>query len=270
MEDLVTMYQTFFFDLPLTGTKWGSGTRTEQEVTETVWKGYDAGVRLATAAINNLYRQPVVSEVVARSLGAMLRWQRLSNVLVGASFAGLWSATGLPTAAAVQGLRAEVQILREELRSAATDLRLAVSLQANGKLAPHPSVSLREERHSHAADLLVPGKEQAALTADLSEYFEPVADGTQSAPGSRHMKRAVLTTDLSEYFEPVAESPQLAPSSRQKVSNEGEAITKLGVRAEALQTEMPTIKRSLPPWPPYSRAGGQATNKKVAKGNTRR
>ena len=192
VEDLVTVYQTLFFDLPVVSTRWELGIGKEKEVTETAWKGYDAWVRLATATINNLYRIPLFGEVVARSLDASLRWQRLSNALIGASFAGLWPAVGLPTAAAVQGLRAEVQTLREELYSATTDLRFAASIQANGKLAAHPPAPLRdEEPHSPVAVRLIPSKESATLTTDLSEYFEPVADSAQSAPGPEHMKSTV-------------------------------------------------------------------------------
>jgi hypothetical protein len=270
VEDLVTVYQTLFFDLPAVSTRWELGIGREKEITETAWKGYDAWVRLATVTIDNLYRIPLFGEVVARSLDATLRWQRLSNALVGASFAGLWPAIGLPTAAAVQGLRAEVQTLREELHSAATDLRLVASIQANGQLATHPLASLSEERHSPVAGLLIPSKESATLTTDLSEYFEPVADGAQSAPGPEHTKSAVRTTDLSEYFEPVADSTQSAPGPKQKKSNEREAITRLDVQTEALQIDRSRTEHPLPPWLPYGRAGGQAANKRAAKGKALR
>jgi hypothetical protein len=270
VEDLVTVYQTLFFDLPLAGTKWGLGIGKEQEVTETAWKSYDAGVRLATASIDTLYRSPVFGEVVARSLDVMLRWQRLSNALVGASVAGLWPILGLPTAATVQGLRAEVQTLREELRSAASDLRLAVSPQANGKRAPHPLGSLREERHSRGVGLLGPGRESTTRPTDVSEYFEPVAEGAQSAPGPEHTVSAARPTDLSEYFEPVADDTQATPGPGQRAGNERDAIPKRDVQTEALQTEVSSTAHSLPPWPPYSRAGGGAAHKRAAKGNTLR
>jgi hypothetical protein len=246
------------------------GIGNEKEITETAWKGYDAWVRLATATIDNLYRIPLFGEVVARSLDATLRWQRLSNALVGASFAGLWPVIGLPTAAAVQGLRAEVQTLHEELRSATTDLRLVASIQANGQLATQPLTPLREERHSPLAGLLTPSKESATLTTDLSEYFEPVADSAPSAPGPEHMKSAVRTTDLSEYFEPVADSAPSAPGPEQRESNEREAITKLDVQTKSLHIDRSRIEHPLPPWLPYGRAGGQAANKRAAKGRALR
>ena len=117
VEDLVTAHRTLVLDLPLAGAKWGLGIGGERETTEAAWKGYDASMRLATAAIDNLYRTPWFGEIMARSLDSALRWQRLRNALAGAFFTGLWQAVGLPTAAETQALRAEVQALREELRS---------------------------------------------------------------------------------------------------------------------------------------------------------
>jgi hypothetical protein len=122
MEDLATVYKAFFLDLPLAGAKWGLGIGEEKETTEAAWKAYDASVRLATTTIDSLYRTPLFGEVAARSLNVFLRGQRLNNALAGAFFTALWQAVGLPTAAETQALRAEVQALREELRSHATGL----------------------------------------------------------------------------------------------------------------------------------------------------
>jgi hypothetical protein len=122
MEDLVTVSKTLFIDLPLTGTRWGFGIEGEKELAEVAWKGYDAAVRLSTAAIDNLYRAPLFGEVMARSLDSMLRWQRLSSAAARAFFPALWRAIGLPTAVETQALRAEIHALRQELRSQGTGL----------------------------------------------------------------------------------------------------------------------------------------------------
>ena len=61
IEDLATVYKTLFLDLPLAGAKWGMGIGAEKETTETAWKAYDASVRLATSAIDTLYRSPLFS-----------------------------------------------------------------------------------------------------------------------------------------------------------------------------------------------------------------
>ena len=134
-EDLFSVYQAMFA-APFAGARCGRGIRKEQELAEVVWRGYDAWVRIASASIDELYRNPLLGDLVARSLDEVLRWQRLSAALVGAAFAGLWPAVGLPTAAAVEGLseqlrsvdshlkaqEAQLQTLREELRSLAAGL----------------------------------------------------------------------------------------------------------------------------------------------------
>jgi hypothetical protein len=117
VEDLLTMYKTLVFDLPLATVQRGLRTGSEKETTEAAWKGYDAAVRLATTTIDSLYRLPMFGDVIARSLEGMLRIQQVNNALAGAFFTGLWQTVGLPTAAETQALRAEVQALREELRS---------------------------------------------------------------------------------------------------------------------------------------------------------
>jgi hypothetical protein len=91
---------------------------------ETAWKGYDATVRLTTAAIDNLYRTPLFGEVTGRALEGVLRWQWVSNAVAGAFFTGLWQAVGLPTATETRALRSEVQALREEIRSQSLGLRV--------------------------------------------------------------------------------------------------------------------------------------------------
>jgi hypothetical protein len=117
VADLLTVYKTLLLDLPLAGGKWGLGIGKEKEVAEAAWKGYDAGVRAATAAIDTLYRTPLFGRVLGRSFTGMLRWPRLGKALSGALFTGLWRTVGLPTAAEAQALQSEIQALHEELRS---------------------------------------------------------------------------------------------------------------------------------------------------------
>jgi hypothetical protein len=268
MEDLTAVYQTFFFDLPLVGAKRGLGMNQEQEKEEreTVWRGYDAWVRLSTTTVDNLYRMPLFGEIVARSLGVMLRWQRLSHAMVRASFAWLWPAVGLPTAATIQGLRAEVQDLREELHSSAMNFLLTAPLHTNGTAATPPLVSPREALHSSPAVYPLPGKEQAALPTDFSEYFEPVGSDAHSVSGLEHMQGTVCTTDLDEYFEPVERGGQLVPRPKPGEHQERKVIT----QPEALPAERPGTKHSPHPPPLYPRAGRQVAHKKAARVNTLR
>src|SRR5574341_1019169 len=104
VADLMTMWQATFLELPLAGVKWGWGVGQEQEVTETAWKGYDAWVRLASASVDELYKNSLFGETTARALDSVLRWQRLSQAVVSTVATSLWSVVGLPTAATVQAL----------------------------------------------------------------------------------------------------------------------------------------------------------------------
>jgi len=115
IEDLTTVYKTLFLDLPLAGAKWGMGIGAEKETTETAWKAYDASVRLATSAIDTLYRSPLFGEAVSRTLTEALRWQRVGNAVSGTVLTGLWRALGVPTAAEVQGLSDQVHALETRL-----------------------------------------------------------------------------------------------------------------------------------------------------------
>jgi len=163
--DLMTMYKATFFELPLAGTKWAWGVGKEQETTEAAWKGYDAWVRLANTSIDELYRNSLFGELMARALDRSLRWRRLRNAWAGAFFGGLWPVVGLPTAAAVQSLQEgvqsltarvtaqdlQIQALRREVRTLTADLptqrkrrashsRLDTSLKAlPAKLNGHPT-----------------------------------------------------------------------------------------------------------------------------------
>jgi hypothetical protein len=116
IDDFLILARSVFVDLPLTGIQWQWGFGKKEAVTETAWKGYDAGVRLATAAIDNLYRLPLTAEVLTRVAPALLRWQRINNAVTGAVFTGLWQTVGLPTTA-------ETRVLREAVARLAADVR---------------------------------------------------------------------------------------------------------------------------------------------------
>lgn len=131
LEDLTTAYTTLFIDLPLSGLKRTLGLAEEKETIETAWQAYDAGVRLATLAIDRLYRTPLFGETTARSLEMFLQGQRLTSALSGAVFTNLWNTVGLPTAAETQALRAEVQALREEIRPLTMPFTVRPKTKAN-------------------------------------------------------------------------------------------------------------------------------------------
>src|SRR5262249_17005060 len=110
-----TVYKTLFFDLPLAGAKWGMGLGAEKQTTETAWPAYDAGVRLATTAVDKLFPSSLFSEAGRRTLPPALRWQRIGNAVGGTVLAGLWRTLGVPTAAEVRGLSDQLQALETRL-----------------------------------------------------------------------------------------------------------------------------------------------------------
>jgi hypothetical protein len=93
----------------------GSG---EQDLQQAGWKAYDAWVRLLNESANGLYASPEVGSSVGRTMEVSLRWQRLGSAMAGAFFAALWPAIGLPSAAELTELRAEVGALRDDLATA--------------------------------------------------------------------------------------------------------------------------------------------------------
>ena len=117
IDDLFILTRSVFVDLPLAGIQWQWGVGKKAAVTETAWKGYDAGVRLATTAMDNLYRFPLTAEVLSRAAPVLLRWQRINNAVTGAVFTGLWQTAGLSTTA-------ETRALREAIARLAADIRL--------------------------------------------------------------------------------------------------------------------------------------------------
>ena len=113
--DFATAYKSFFFDLPMASLKQSFGISTEKEAAEAAWTGYDAGVRMAAAAVDALYRNPVFSDVVSRTLSATLRWQQLGSAVSSTVFTSFWKALGAPTSAEVQGISEQLRSLEQRL-----------------------------------------------------------------------------------------------------------------------------------------------------------
>ena len=163
--DLLSMYKTLLLDLPLAGAKWGLGRGGEKEVTEAVWRSYDAAVRVATTAIDNLYHAPLFSIVSGRFLHRLLQWQQFSNALAEAFFTGLWKTVGLPTAAEVQALHEEIRALKanHQLLGKRRGPLLEESIAAqvatmNLKAWQETLEALRDERPNGAATEAVGGE----------------------------------------------------------------------------------------------------------------
>ncbi len=101
-EDLLQVYKTLTVDLPLASMRWAFGSVNDKESTVTVWKGYDAGVRLATSTIDSLYRSQSLSEIVGNTVNQMLRLQQLSNATSSFLATSLWRPLALSAVPEVQ------------------------------------------------------------------------------------------------------------------------------------------------------------------------
>jgi hypothetical protein len=108
MEDLLTAYKTITVDLPLAGTRWVFGIGQEKDVVTTAWKGYDASIRIATAAVDSLYRTPLFGTTVSNVANQMLRWQQVGNSATRLLSNNLRQGVSIPTPAAVQALTERV------------------------------------------------------------------------------------------------------------------------------------------------------------------
>ncbi len=128
MDDLFTLTKSVFIEFPSAGIRWGWGVGTEEDMTETAWKGYDAGVRLAANALDNLYRSPLYNTVLRSAAPMFLRWQQVSKAMIGAAGAGLWQAVGLPTRTEMRALHDAVLHLGTELRTQRQENEALISL----------------------------------------------------------------------------------------------------------------------------------------------
>ena len=150
MEDLLTAYKTFTLDLPLAGTRWAFGIGQEKDVTTTAWKGYDASIRFATAAVDSLYRTPLFSTTVSTAANQMLRWQQVGNSVTNLFSASVWQGFGVPVRTDIQALAERVKTLEAHVNEPAR------------KIPPRPSINRIRPLDSHIPHPTSPSEERAA------------------------------------------------------------------------------------------------------------
>jgi len=150
MEDLFTAYKTFTVDLPLAGTRWAFGIGQEKDVTTTAWKGYDASIRLATAAVDSLYRTPLFGTTVSSVANQMFRWQQLGTSATKRISINLQQGVSIPTTAEVQALTERVTILE------------AKSSEPTQKIAPRVTLNRLRPVDSHTSTPTSAAEERAA------------------------------------------------------------------------------------------------------------
>ena len=143
--DLFTLSQTLAFDLPLTLVRWGSGMGSEAEATTTAWKAYDAGIRLATEAVDTLYRSPLFSESISAAFNQFLRWQSLGNAATNLFFSSLLRNVGLPTASEVEALTHQIVALENRLHTA-SQVKPDLDVQAGSAEAKKLALAQKSEK----------------------------------------------------------------------------------------------------------------------------
>lgn len=141
MADVMTMWTSTFFDIPLASAQRTLGMAQARDVEGAVWRGYDAWVRMTTAAIDTVYTNPLFGEWLADTMDRSLRWQNWGQTITSVVAASVVPALGLPTAAMLDSLQEEVQALTAHLTAQDTQLRAA-----------------REEIRELSADRMAPRK----------------------------------------------------------------------------------------------------------------
>jgi hypothetical protein len=116
MEELTKFCQAACFDLPLAAAKGLFGAGDENILSEAGWKAYDAWIRFANEATNELYANRAVGELTGSAMETMLRIQHFGESVTAGVFGNLWPAIGLPGASEISSLREEVIALQEKLR----------------------------------------------------------------------------------------------------------------------------------------------------------
>ena len=133
-EDLLQVYKTLTFDLPLASMRWAFGSANDKESTIAVWKGYDAGVRLAASSIDSLYRSQSLSEIVGNTVNQMLRLQQLSNAARSFFTTSLWRPLAPSATLPVQSLTVPVQTMAPHLsRTTSVQTRARASRRSQGR-----------------------------------------------------------------------------------------------------------------------------------------
>lgn len=220
--DVLSLATALFLDLPLAETQRRLGLADEKDVQEARWKSYDAGVRILTSAIDTLYQSPAFGGTLDLSLQTLLRWQQLHNGLIGTVFAIVPELAGLPSAAQLEAVQAEIQaalnhaqpshfqaVQTPVARDHVTVGEQKVLQSALRKLRlTRPHVTPRQGREPVLTQSAVFPTPRAVPTGNLSEYFEPIETATTDKDEVRHAASLWL-----DYFEPVGDGISRSSSS---------------------------------------------------------
>ncbi len=126
-SDFSKLFEAAWLDLPVAAAKRLFSNDGEGALREAGWKAYDAWVSLANDASNRMYANPTFGSIAGRGIEGGLQVARVVDAVASAIFGNLWPAIGLPTATDMQGLRADVKALREELHTLRAEAAASVN-----------------------------------------------------------------------------------------------------------------------------------------------
>ena len=153
-EDLLQVYKTLTFDAPLASMRWAFGSANDKESTIALWKGYDAGVRLATATVDSLYRSQSLSEIVGNTVNQMLRLQHFSTAASRLLMTGWLQPLTLPRTPEVQPLAIQAETRPSEPTPALTQATTRRPRQRKTRVqepVPTPAYPLPQHAELRAA-----------------------------------------------------------------------------------------------------------------------
>lgn len=166
MADVMTMWTATFLEVPAVTTQWSVGMSQQHQVEAALWKGYDAWVRVAKTAVNEVYKTPLFAEFATTALERTLRWQQWQHTIASAVAASVTPLTGLPTAATVDAMQEELHSLRASvaeqtahLRALRTELQIQRTEHVPTHELPHVSTS----RNGHGRPLATSPHELRAV-----------------------------------------------------------------------------------------------------------
>ncbi|MGH8013336.1 MAG: hypothetical protein ACREQ4_12640 [Candidatus Binataceae bacterium] len=137
VTDAITrLMEALVVEIPTAATKRLLNDANQKELHQAGWKAYDAWVRIANEAANQLYANPIFGAAAGRSIDAMLRWRRMFDATSSNFFGALWPSIGVPTAREMQAMRGELNALRDELRERDRGERLNLPAFDDGRARP--------------------------------------------------------------------------------------------------------------------------------------
>jgi hypothetical protein len=83
INELADTLRTLWFDLPLASFRWSFGLSSQDEFSAVAWKGYDAGLKLASDFMVSLVTNAAVNEILANVSIANYRAQGLVDQVSG-------------------------------------------------------------------------------------------------------------------------------------------------------------------------------------------